>query len=330
MRLEKIIRKTQKELKSYTAGILRSMRYEVFVRDGFVYAKGTQPVLLVAHLDTVHKHPVQLIMYTKKGDYMMSPQGIGGDDRCGVYMALKLAEETGCHVLFCEDEEIGGIGATKFVNSGIKPDVNYIIEFDRRGSNDAVFYDCANDDFVDFVESFGFSTTFGSFSDISIIAPALGVAAVNLSCGYYNAHSENEYININEMENNIQRANAMVVSEVNKFEYVEKLKYANSFLTSYYWPKKDNFSDFIALKNLPERTFPVVEGVRKEQSGILMIGEDDRCYQFIEEFDVVIYFGECVVDGNNSPVWFDKLPEQEDYYEEVSAFELYDMYYEQA
>lgn len=73
---------------------------------------------------------------------MMSPQGIGGDDRAGVYMILRLIQDLHCHVLFCEAEEIGGHGAKAFVQSGIVPEVNYIVEFDRMGSNDAVYYNC--------------------------------------------------------------------------------------------------------------------------------------------------------------------------------------------
>ena len=44
----------------------------------------------------------------------MSPQGIGGDDRCGVWMILQILRTANCHVLFCEDEEVGCVGAKKF------------------------------------------------------------------------------------------------------------------------------------------------------------------------------------------------------------------------
>lgn len=39
------------------------------------------------------------------------------------------------------------------------------------------------------INSYGFNTELGTFSDISIIAPAWGIAAVNLSIGYYDGHS---------------------------------------------------------------------------------------------------------------------------------------------
>jgi hypothetical protein len=184
MKLETILRKSQFELKHAIHNELKSLGYRPTSRPGFLYAKGTVPVLLVAHLDTVHRTSVKTICYSADGDILMSPEGIGGDDRAGVHMVLQLIRNHRCHVLFCEDEECGGIGARSFARGSIRPEVNYIVEVDRRGSNDAVFYDCENPGFTKFVCGFGFEEDFGSFSDISVIAPALKLAAVNISAGY--------------------------------------------------------------------------------------------------------------------------------------------------
>ena len=113
------------------------------------------------------------------------------------------------------------MGASKFVKSGISPDVKFIIEFDRRGADDAVFYDCDNPEFTDFICSFGFKESWGTFSDISTLAPALGVAAVNLSSGYYNAHTSNEYVVWSELESNIKKVDKLLRSELKKYEYIE-------------------------------------------------------------------------------------------------------------
>ena len=58
-----------------------------------------------------------------------------------------------------------------------------------------MYYDCDNPEFEAYITSKGFETQCGSLSDISYVAPELGVAAVNLSSGYYNAHTQHEYIN---------------------------------------------------------------------------------------------------------------------------------------
>lgn len=222
---EKICRMSQKSLKNYVKQKLQVTHGKAIVEDGFVYAQGKFPVLLVAHMDTVHKNLPSLIVYDDADDIISSPQGIGGDDRCGVYMIFEILKRFNCSVLFTEDEEIGGIGADKFAKSDLleELDFNYIIEFDRANANDAVFYECANDEFEAFITLDFYKTAYGTYSDICEVAPALGCAAVNLACGYYKAHTKDEYVVLSEMEASIQAACAILerTTESDKFEYVE-------------------------------------------------------------------------------------------------------------
>ena len=219
-----ICRMTQNELKGYLTQYLKSKKYEPVLGDGYVYAEGELPVLLVAHLDTVHKQQCTEIINIDGN--MSAREGIGGDDRCGVYIIMNLINTLRCSVLFCEDEEIGCVGAKKFANSILikELDVNYIIEFDRKGNNDAVFYSCDNPDFEEFIlEHTGFKTAWGSFSDISILAPKAKIAAVNLSSGYYNAHTTSEYVNYADMVNTIEVAKRLITAECDEpFEYIER------------------------------------------------------------------------------------------------------------
>ena len=137
-------------------------------------------------------------------------------------MILRLIQSVHCHVLFCEDEETGGHGARAFTKSGIKPDVNYIVELDRTGSNDAVFYQCRNRQFERHINSFGFQTAFGSFSDISILAPHLNLAAVNLSTGYYHAHQPGEYVRLDEVEDLVGRIAKLLQTKTEQFSYTQR------------------------------------------------------------------------------------------------------------
>lgn len=220
-KFEDICMMSQREVKLYMHGYLANKKYEVINRDGFLYAKGDIPVLLVAHMDTVHsKQCASIINHNGK---LSSSEGIGGDDRCGIFIIMNIIKTMKCSVLLCEDEEIGGIGASKFIRSEYAKDVNvnYIIEFDRKGSADAVFYSCANKDFKEFVcDNTGFKEAFGTFSDISILAPALKIAAVNLSCGYYNAHTLSEYVMYDEMMDIVDTARMLISIESEPFEYV--------------------------------------------------------------------------------------------------------------
>lgn len=90
MTFENILQLRQAELKKALEGHLCEQGYAVINRPGFLYAKGDYPVLLVAHLDTVHRDPPRIICYSPDKRYMMSPQGIGGDDRAGVWMILQI------------------------------------------------------------------------------------------------------------------------------------------------------------------------------------------------------------------------------------------------
>ena len=108
-------------------------------------------------------------------------------------------------------------------------ELKYIIELDRRGSNDCVFYDCDNNDFTRYVESFGFVEAIGSFSDISEICPSWGIAGVNLSVGYSDEHSYVETLRVGPLFDTIQKVKNML----NDAENIEKFEYVFS-PTSYY------------------------------------------------------------------------------------------------
>lgn len=221
---------TQSAVKEYMHSYLVSKLYNPINEDGFLYAKGDVSVLLMAHMDTVHKETCRDII--NENGKIYSPQGIGGDDRCGIFMIMNIVKELHCSVLLCEDEEMGMVGARKFTKSDYvnDVDVNYIIEFDRKGVNDAVFYSCDNKEFTDFVcDNTGFKESYGSFSDISTVAPALKTAAVNLSCGYYNAHTTQEYVMYDEMMDIIEAAKALIKTESEHFEYIAKKSYFGNY-----------------------------------------------------------------------------------------------------
>ena len=228
---------SQRGVKSAMEKYLTDHKYETINENGFLYAKGTEPVLLLAHMDTVHKERCK--DFVEKDGKISSPQGIGGDDRCGIYIIMQIVKELHCSVLLCEDEEKGRIGAEKFANAThevddgagniIKSkyidhlDVNYMIEFDRKGNNDAVFYGCDNPEFTKFITSTTrYKFAHGSYSDISTVGPKSKIAAVNLSCGYYNAHSTSEYVVFDEMLNTIEVAKKLIATKSEKFEYIEK------------------------------------------------------------------------------------------------------------
>lgn len=295
---ERILRLPQKELKAALAEELQERSYEVKVRNGFLYAPGELPVLLIAHLDTVHRYPVKHICYSRDEKIVMSPEGIGGDDRAGVYMILKIIEQANCHVLFCEDEETGGQGAQKFTHSRISPDINYMLELDRRGANDAVFYGCDNPDFTGFICGFGFQEAYGTFSDISVVAPHFGVAAVNISAGYYNEHRTHEHIDLEQVENNISRICQMVQTPSRWFEYISQhhrnLFGEYAFETVPMWgfdyggPDEGPISQRESLMRLPDTAYLIINGQHMENCVRYYIDQKENVYDYLPELDAAV------------------------------------------
>lgn len=280
--LETFLYPTQSELFKL---ICRMYGSEAVSRNGkYILVRGKAPVMLLAHLDTVHKTPVKCICKSQDGNILMSPQGIGGDDRCGVYALISAHENSKVKpwLLFTCDEEIGGKGADSFAEDfSLKRlpkalrSVKMLIEVDRKGKNDAVYYDCWNKEFEDYITGKGFETDYGSFSDISTIAPAMGVAAVNLSSGYYNAHTTHEYINLAELESTIEKVVEIVAescaADFPTFEYVEAPRF-RSFrdrLDAYSWDFGwGEEQDWFAPEDLPEEYAAAYEALLDYYSSV--------------------------------------------------------------
>lgn len=234
-----ICKMTQIELKKYLEQYLKSKGYEVVNADGYLFAEPRKhmtviPVMLIAHMDTVHKERIKEVQILptmlKDGSVetrISSPQGIGGDDRCGIWAIMNLIKEYNTYVLFVEDEEVGGVGSDKFTKSDEinNVDIKYMIEIDRRGNNDAVFYSCDNKEFTKWIEdNTKFEKAYGSFTDISTLMPTMGIAGVNFSSGYYNAHTKDEYVVEEELNEIIDRIGDLLSLEIPKtFEYVKRV-----------------------------------------------------------------------------------------------------------
>jgi hypothetical protein len=234
--LEQLFQFKQKTLLKVMDNYLRQ-KYDsekVITTKDYIIAIGDIPVALVAHMDTVFEHPPTDIYYDTKKNIMISPQGLGADDRAGVFAITQiLKKKFKPTIIFTTDEEKGATGALKLtVDYPAAPtNLNYIIQLDRRGEKDCVFYDCDNSDFEKYVNSFGFETNWGSFSDISVICPAWGIAGVNLSIGYFHEHTKQEILCIDYTLNTIDRVIAMLNDAENSvfYKYIEAPQYTSIY-----------------------------------------------------------------------------------------------------
>ena len=203
---------------------------DLIITRQYIMAAGDLPVCLIAHLDTVfdqEKCKDKEIYVDTEHQVMWSPQGLGTDDRAGVFAILKLLKMGyKPYIIFTQGEEEGCLGAKALVRRFPKSPwkkLKYILQLDRRGEQDCVFYNCDNPDFTEYIESFGFITDWGSFSDISEIAPAWGLAAANLSVGYWDEHTYCERVMLSWLEQTIERVKKMldVCNEAQRYEYIE-------------------------------------------------------------------------------------------------------------
>ena len=212
------------------------------VTKDYIFAKGKIPIILCAHMDTVFSTPPKTILYDKDQELIWSPEGLGGDDRNGIYSILYLIEKHKDNlpsVLFTTQEEHGCVGA-ELAAKPLKTKVggiNFAIQIDRQGKDDAVFYRCANKEFIDYICSFGYKETPGSRTDICVVCPEWDIAGVNFSCGYMHNHTDKEIVNVKHMFETIEMVDRILMDKGNSKYYPY---YANSFHNGKKVDKKDS------------------------------------------------------------------------------------------
>ena len=180
-------------------------------RKGNLYAvKGrarTYPCV-VAHMDEVHRrsggdyaaHMVDghfVVGYDRKRKKMA---GIGADDKNGIWICLKCLEDF--KVMKCAffvQEETGCIGSGA-ADMGFFADCRFVLQCDRKGDSDLVTrisgMDLCSEEFIERInpEKYGYQVADGMHTDVyALKRRGLGISCVNISCGYYEPHTDHEY-----------------------------------------------------------------------------------------------------------------------------------------
>ena len=162
---------------------------------------------IVAHLDQVQREHSKDFKVIETEDIIFgySPknrkrEGLGADDKNGIWIALKCLEKYECiKVAFFISEEIGCIGSRN-ADMNFFEDTRFVIEPDRRGFENLITdisYTslCSNDFLRDIgFERFGYKEESGMMTDVlELKERGLGVSCINLSCGYYEPHTHEEF-----------------------------------------------------------------------------------------------------------------------------------------
>jgi hypothetical protein len=138
----------------------------------------------------------------------MNRVGIGGDDKVGVFIALEVLRKVDvCKVAFFRDEEVGCVGSRE-ADMSFFDDTEFVLQCDRQKRSDFVTNIFAtklcSDDFSEAIkpvlEKYKRKETDGGLTDVyQLVENGLGVSCANMSCGYYDPHSNNEYVIINHV-----------------------------------------------------------------------------------------------------------------------------------
>lgn len=191
---------------------------------------------VVAHTDTVHnnnyidvrtelkKNSRKVLKEAYKGyDANGKPTGIGGDDKAGVFACLTLLLELPVlKAAFFVSEEIGCIGSSK-ADPKFFENVGYAIQFDApfdwmvtEVSSGVPLFD-RNSEFFNKANSVIIENTipeYGShpYTDVYALKKLFDFSCINLSIGYYDYHTANEYVVLEDVENGIKIGREMIAS----------------------------------------------------------------------------------------------------------------------
>lgn len=196
---------------------------------------------VVAHMDTVHSitnrgtliaiEPVPGCITGFNTD-TMEQSGIGGDDKCGIYAALRaLISLPACKAAFFIDEEVGCVGSHQADMKFFK-DCRFILQADRRGGSDWVTNisgPLGSAEFqtavAPFLISFGYAPVHGAMSDVMALRDGgVGVSCANMSAGYHAPHTPNEWIDVEQLENCVNMIVAICESITRTFPFTAPME----------------------------------------------------------------------------------------------------------
>ncbi len=195
---------------------------KITLDEGNVYVvKGealTYPCV-VSHMDTVHSlYPNSRVfnfngkLFTING-VNMERVGCGGDDKVGVFICLEaLRYFDNIKLAFFRDEEVGCHGSAK-ADMTFFQDVSLALQCDRKGYRDFVnsisgtklYTKEFSKEISPLLKRWGRRETSGGLTDVYQLAEnGLGVCTANMSCGYYDPHTRNEYVVVSEVMDTLQ------------------------------------------------------------------------------------------------------------------------------
>jgi di/tripeptidase len=170
---------------------------------------------------------------------MGDPTGIGGDDKCGVFACLTLLQELpNLKAAFFVSEETGCHGSLK-ANEEFFTNVGYGIQFDAPENwmitekcfgqvlfnRDSEFFETCDKVLTEGMDNTSMMYLVHPYTDVYALRGKFDFSCINISIGYYDYHTRNEYVVVEDVFNGIDMGKKMIESLGNKLHYMKSVKY---------------------------------------------------------------------------------------------------------
>ena len=227
----------------------------------------------VAHTDTVHTvNPnLTVVQLEENGKTIltgidketMKPSGIGGDDKCGVFLCLEMLDKLdNVKVALFVSEEIGCIGS-KEADPEFFKNVGYAIQYDSP-EGDSMSMTLMGKKLFNKESEFGSKVsdlivehgiTYWErhpYTDIWPLMEKFGFSCLNLAAGYHRYHTANEYVVVEEVENSFNLG--LKLHEILGENFYERVEAPKQILHggSAYWNNSSTYSTGSGIINIYE------------------------------------------------------------------------------
>lgn len=223
---------TKNDIEFYVDGYLN-----VYATKGGLSEDNSYYPCVISHTDTVHnidtinireeelpnaQKEIKLALkaYNDNGE----PTGIGGDDKCGVFACLTLLKELPVvKAAFFVSEETGCHGSRRADKEFFK-NVGYVIQFDAPENwmisetcsgqvlfdRDSEFFTKCDQVLSESMVNEDMDYMTHPYTDVYAIRKDFDVSCINFSIGYYNYHTKNEYVVVEDVFNGIDIGKKMI------------------------------------------------------------------------------------------------------------------------
>jgi hypothetical protein len=187
--------------------------------------------------------------------------GPGFDDKIGILIALQALEHfDNLKVFFPINEEVGYVGSRNACMEWFN-DVGYCIQPDRNSyNNDFITYtngvDVCSEEFVNvcsyLLTKYSYKTNKGLGTDIGELKiDGLDCSAVNISCGYFNEHSNKEVCSISALHNCLNLIIEMI-SYLGETKFEHKVEFEDTYIDNCNYGKWDDWEENVWKSTKPK------------------------------------------------------------------------------